>query len=403
MKRSLWVGFAGNLLEHYDTALFGLLAPFLAPLFFPSESGALSLILTYALLPIGFISKPAGALVLGWLGDRFGRRKALSISLFGMAATTGIVGFLPTYEQIGIWAPVLLAASRMVQGFFTAAETAGGAIFVLDQVPESKRCLASSFYDASGILGILLGSAIAAVWGGDGWRWMFWAGALTGIMGAILRWDRTPELQSPARTPFWILWQERSSLAAIALVAGFSYYNYYLITMFMNGFLPLVSPLSKKEAMELNTLLLCLDLLLLPVFGWIANKISKEKLMLGASGAITLLAIPLFQLLEGAGIATAIFVRLTLMVLGIALAAPFFAWAYERTPSQHRFLIVAVGTAIGSRLIGAPAPAMGLWLYHMSGWAPGAALPLVLLGISTCGIFLLQPRKKLEALMDKEV
>ncbi len=401
-SRSFWIGLVGNLLEHYDAALFGLLAPFLAPLFFPSDNPTFSLISTYALLPVGFLSKPAGALILGWLGDQFGRKRALSISLFGMAAATGCIGCLPTHEQIGAWAPLLLALARALQGFFAAAETTGGVLLVLDKAAPANRCIASSLFDAAGILGILIGSFLVSYWS-EGWRWLFWGGALTGAVGAALRWDQTADIGEKIANPFAILGKEWLSVLAICCVAGFSYYNYYLVTIFMNGFLPLVSSLSKSRAMELNTWILGLDLLLLPLFGWIAKKVSQEKLMLVAMGAITILSIPLFQLLEGATMGAALFVRLVLTVLGVALAAPFYSWAYELSSSKHRFLLVAVGTAIGSRLLGAPAPALGLWLYQTSGWTPAAAIPLIFLGIVAGGLFLFLQRKKLEPISTQKV
>ena len=401
-NRSVWLGLTGNLLEHYDAALFGLLAPFLAPLFFPSENPIESLILTYALLPMGFLMKPAGAIFFGWFGDRFGRRRALSASLFGMAAATAAIGFIPTHNQIGAWAPALLSLARALQSAFAAGQTAGGAIYILEAVDEKKRVFASSLFDASGILGILIGSAFVTFWSEE-WRWMFWAGALTGLIGSALRWDgkEEPPLMKKKNFPFKILWEERVSVISIAMVAGFSYVNYYLITTFMNGFLPQISSITKSQAMELNTLLLCFDMAMLPLLGWAARKVEKEKLMLFAILSILILSTPLFLLLENGSITTAAMVRLTLTFLGVALAAPFHAWAYERAPKEHRFLICAVGTAIGSRMLGAPAPALGLCLYQWTGWIPSATIPVWILGIGSAAFLAVGLRKKLERIVDK--
>src|SRR3990167_5670084 len=145
--RSRIAGVIGNALDHYDQALFALLAPFIASLFFDKQDPVTALILTYGMLPLGLLSRPLGSLFFGWIGDRFGRRQALSYSLFGMALVTLSIGCLPTSSQIGIWAPILLGCGRLIQNFFTAGETIGGAIFVLEQTPESQRSLASSFYD----------------------------------------------------------------------------------------------------------------------------------------------------------------------------------------------------------------------------------------------------------------
>src|SRR5579872_7035410 len=132
MPRFRFAGMIGNLLEHYDRALFGLLAPFIAPLFFEGKDPLTALILTYGMLPLGILSRPLGSLFFGWIGDRFGRREALFYSLLGMAFTTIGIGFLPIYAQIGALAPLLLAFGRLLQNFFDAGETAGGAIAVLE-------------------------------------------------------------------------------------------------------------------------------------------------------------------------------------------------------------------------------------------------------------------------------
>src|SRR5579862_8456534 len=107
--RARCVGIIGNILEHYDNALFGLLAPFIASLFFEKSDPLTALILTYGMLPLGIVFRPLGSLFFGWLGDRYGRKQALSLSLVMMAAVTVSMGCLPTYATAGIAAPILLA------------------------------------------------------------------------------------------------------------------------------------------------------------------------------------------------------------------------------------------------------------------------------------------------------
>ncbi|MES2273329.1 MAG: MFS transporter, partial [Chlamydiota bacterium] len=191
-SRDRLAGLIGNVLEHYDHALFALLAPFIAPLFFQNQDPLTALILTYGILPLGLLTKPLGSLFFGWIGDRIGRREALFYSLFGMAMVTVGMGSLPLYAQAGIWAPVLLSLGKMLQSFFAAGESTGGAIFVLEQTPLSKRTLLSSFYGASTMIGILIASGWVALLGSQGslekgWRFLFWAGGLTAFIGAFLR------------------------------------------------------------------------------------------------------------------------------------------------------------------------------------------------------------------------
>ena len=137
--RNRIAGVIGNFLEHYDNALFGLLAPFIAPLFFEEKDPITALILTYGMLPLGFLDASARLPSFsGRSGDRFGRRHALFCSLSGMALVTVGIGSLPLYREIGIFAPLLLAAGRMLQSFCAAGESIGGAIFVLENTRVAK-------------------------------------------------------------------------------------------------------------------------------------------------------------------------------------------------------------------------------------------------------------------------
>ena len=174
-------GFFGNTLEHYDSALFILLAPYIASIFFGGQDHLTALIMTYAILPLGLLTKPLGSLVFGWIGDRWGRRQALIYSMFGMAGATVAIGFLPTYQEIFFWSPISLACLRMLQSFFAAGEVVGAALFVLEHTQPSKRSMMSGFYDATSVAGMLIASACVAILGHYGcvescWRILFWTG-----------------------------------------------------------------------------------------------------------------------------------------------------------------------------------------------------------------------------------
>ncbi|MBS0627048.1 MAG: hypothetical protein JSS09_02430, partial [Verrucomicrobia bacterium] len=163
-----------------------------------------------------------------------------------------------------------------------------------------------------------------------------------------------------------ILKQYKTSLLLIILASGFSHVTYTLSFTFMNGFIPLITSFSKTKVMLLNTNLLALDMILLPLFGYLAHKLGKEKIMLTGSLCAVFLAIPLFALLPNSSIYDVTFVRTSLIIFGIAFAAPYYAWAIELVPSKHRYLILALGSSLGSQLIGAPSSAICLWLYKIT-------------------------------------
>jgi MFS family permease len=394
--RNRLAGVIGNFLEHYDNALFGLLAPFIAPLFFEKQDPITALILTYGMLPLGCVTRPLGSLFFGWIGDCFGRRQALFWSLLGMAAVTIGIGCLPVYQEIGIWAPLFLALGKMLQSFFAAGEATGGAIFVLEHTPAPKRGFMSGCYDASSIGGILAASGLVTLlsakgYMGQGWRALFWGGGMTALFGIFLRlkaadgaeFVNAPKVKSAS--VLQTLKAYKTPLLAIILASGFSYTTYSLSFTLMNGYIPLITSLSKTEVMQVNTLLLVVDLLLLPFFGYLATQFGKERVMLAGAICSFFSAIPLFSLLDHASLATVTVVRVTIIIFGVAFAAPYYAWAMELVSPRHRYLILSLGGALGSQLIGAPSAAVCLWLYKMLGcsWAPALYL---LVASSAAGI-----------------
>ncbi len=382
------IGMIGNILEHYDNALFGLLAPFIAPLFFENTDPLTALILTYGMLPLGILMRPLGSLFFGWIGDHFGRTKALFCSLTGMALATIAMGCLPTYAEAGLYAPLFLALGRVLQNFCAAGESVGGAIFVLEHTESDKRNIMSSIYDASSIGGILLASALVTLFSYRGdicesWRILFWFGAVSAILGIFLR-MKAKEGNEYVKSQKWekghlfsLIKEHRGALLAITCVSGFSYTTYSLAFTLMNGYVPLVTSLSKTSVMGANTLLLVLDMFMLPLFGYIAAKKGKEKLMLTAALASTFCALPMFYMLQGASLSNVIAIRLIIVTLGVAFSATYHAWTQERVPASARYTILSLGYALGSQLIGAPTAAVSLWLYKKIGWFGAPALYLM--------------------------
>lgn len=377
-------GFIGNILEHYDSALFGLLAPFIAPLFFDASDPLTALILTYGILPLGMVAKPIGSVVFGRIGDLIGRREALSFSLVGMAVATFSIGLIPTYQEIGLIAPCLLAVLRMLQAFFAAGEAVGGAIFILENSKCTKRAFLSSLYDASTIFGILLASSAVTILAyyqviEYSWRYLYFAGAFTALFGFYLRYRvKEVPLQKRQKKNSFLqdIREERGSLLKIILASGFSYSTYAIPFSLMNGFVPLVTDVSKAEVMQINTGLLVVDMALLPFFGYLALRFGKERVMAGGAFCILFGAIPLFCLLPGSSFFTVACIRLLIVISGVAFAAPYYAWAMELVPFEKRYTIMALGNALGSLCLGAPAAAISLFLFQYTGWvfAPGLYL-----------------------------
>jgi MHS family proline/betaine transporter-like MFS transporter len=305
-----------------------------------------------------------------------------------MAIATITMGCLPTYAEAGYFAPLFLALGRVLQNFCAAGETVGGAIYILERTELPKKNLMSGIYDASSIAGILLASSMVTLFSFqeiifDKWRILFWIGGVAAILGILVRvkasegkeYIRAKKKERPNLIP--LIKEHRGALIAVICVAGFSHTTFFLAFTLMNGFIPLITSLSKTEVMGTNTLLLLVDMVLLPLFAGLASRIGREKLMLAAAGTSMFCAIPLFCCLKGADLSIVILVRIVIMSLGVAFSSTYHSWSQERVPSEARYTILSLGYALGSQLIGAPTVALSLWLYKKTGWFGAPALYLM--------------------------
>lgn len=392
-KRQLWNACIGNLFEHYDTALFGFLSPFLAPLIFPDQEAMTALMLTYAIIPLSMLARPVGAIVFGYLGDVYGREYALFLTLGGMGMVSCGISFSPTYTQVGMLAPILFFLGRVAQNFFAAGETMGGAIYVLENSSEKRHDLLSSVYSASAMGGHLLASLGVFLISRQGildpgWRLLYLLGCTTALFGCFIRrTPLTPQSSVKFSETFYnvkeMLWTYKKPLLFIVIGSGFAHATYSIALVLMNGLIPLVSTHTKVEVMKINTYLLILDLCGLPFFGWIASKVQREKLMLCASVGVVLLSTPLFFLLEKASLPEIIAIRVIFVLFGVSFFAPFHAWAQQLVPSKSRYAIISFGYALGSQLLGGPTAALALWCFQKTGWIWSVGWYWMLLGLAS--------------------
>lgn len=379
---NFWAGITGNALEYYDTAIFSFLVPFIAPLFFPTVDPITAMVFAYGMLPLGALAKPLGSMLFGRIGDRYGRKKALSSSVAGLALVTGLMGCLPTYEQAGYLAPALMALGRILQNLFIGGEAAGGAVFILEHTQKSKHSMMSSLYGSSTMIGVTAASVVIALCGSMGdmntlWRVPFWIGFTTAFGALFVRAkaEESPEFDSskphmPIIQTLRIYWRP---FLAVAAVSGFSSCNYILALILPNGFLPKVSQITTAEALSINSMLLFADMAMLPLFGWLADRLSPRMSMLYAALASMVLSLPLYALFDNASWIQVVIVRTILVILGVWFSAPLHAWIQTLIPTHARYLVLSLGYAVGAQVLGSPAASLSLLLYQATGWvaAPG--------------------------------
>jgi MHS family proline/betaine transporter-like MFS transporter len=195
-RKVIAAGTIGNVLEWYDFAIYGYFAVAIGHHFFPREDPVAQLLATFGVFAVGYLARPAGGIIVGHIGDQFGRRAALTFSVAAMAIPTFIIGILPGYATVGVFAPIALTAMRIVQGLSVGGEYPCSMVFLLERAGEGRRGLMGAFACLGAVGGMLLGSAMgaafAAVMSTDaleawGWRIPFMLGLLGGFAGLLLR------------------------------------------------------------------------------------------------------------------------------------------------------------------------------------------------------------------------
>lgn len=276
----------------------------------------------------------------------------------------------------------------------------GGAIFLLEQTPEKKQDVWSGWYGASAMGGHLFAASGIFIlhyyaWTENGWRLLYLLGCATALFGCLIR--RAAPCPSPLQelppkntTDFNNYTQ---AFFPLLVCSGFAKATYGASVVVMQGLLPLISSVSAAEAAAMNTYLLCVDFALFPLFGWTASLFSRQKQMLGSCLSIVLLSGPLFHLLAGASFWLVFAIRIIFIALGVAFCAPFYAWAQQLVPAEHRYQFLSLGESLGNQILGGPTAALAIGCFHTTGSSFSAAWYWMALGIATCFSLVVYPFK----------
>jgi MFS transporter, MHS family, proline/betaine transporter len=381
VRRGVIAGVAGNILEWYDFALFGFFAQQIGAHFFPAQDPTASLLAAFGTFAAGFLMRPIGGALFGWVGDRFGRKQALIWSVMAMAFPSFFIGVLPDVASIGLAAPILLLFFRLLQGLAVGGEYMASAVFLVEGAEPGRRGWMGSWGPFGATAGTLLGSAAGAIVNATmspeavmayGWRIPFILGLGVGLGGLVIRRhfiERVPH-QPPAKSPldeaFRFHW--RTMLHLMSLIAGIAV-GFYTTFVYAPTWLEQVAQVPARTALEINSLAMALSLLLLPVAGMASDRLGRRPALLIASGAFALLAFPLMALMargEPAGILVGQ-VSLALVVASNGGMMP--ATMAELAPWRVRCTVMSVAYNLGMALLGGCTPLVATWLIARTGWA----------------------------------
>jgi MFS transporter, MHS family, proline/betaine transporter len=398
-RRTLMAGAIGNVLEWYDFALYGYFAPVFATTFFPSEQPSVSLLSAFGVFAIGFLARPLGALFFGHVGDTRGRRYALAWSIILMAIPTVIVGLLPGYTTIGIAAPLALTCCRFLQGLSVGGEFTGSVTFLVEHAAPSQRGYIGSWAGFSAQVGALLGSGVGALVASNltdealhqwGWRIPFLLGSLIAVVGWYVR-AHIPESPafeqvrragtlsaSPLREVFI---HQRAAVAKVIGLVWLHGVGFYLIYVYLTTYLAAVTPLPRGTVLTMNTACMLLLALLIPLMGYLSDRVGQKRLMTIGAAGLVLTAYPSFIGLTRGDLSLALAAYVWLTVLMSCYLGPFFAVVVDLFPTRHRYTGLSAGYNIAAALFGGTAPLIATLLIQWTGNILSPSLYLAVCGL----------------------
>ena len=402
---SCWLGTA---MEYADFALYGLAAGIIfGDVFFPEATPAMALLSSFATWSVGFIARPIGALFFGWLGDRKGRKVVMVSTIILMGASTTLIGVIPSYASIGLWAPACLVVLRFSQGFGAGAELSGGTVMLGEYAPAEKRGLVSSIIALGSNSGTLVASLVwLAVVQMDqqqlqewGWRIPFLCSSLIALVALWIRrhlketpvFERkqaeivaqrqsTLPLQPVDNRSFWQ--RSRSFLVMVGLRIGENGPS-YLAQGFIIGYVVKVLAVDKSVATTAVFLASLLGFLIIPFAGWLSDRFGRRITYRCFCLLLILYAFPAFMLLDSRE--PVIVIATIVTGMGLASLGIFgvqAAWGVELFGVNHRYTKMATAKELGSILSGGTAPLVAAALLSWTGhWWPIATYFAVMAGI----------------------
>ncbi|AJR18808.1 L-Proline/Glycine betaine transporter ProP [Pimelobacter simplex] len=388
LRRTVVAASVGNFVEWYEFAVYGVVAAYISKAMFPTDDPTAAMLNTWAAYGVSFLVRPVGGVILARLGDRYGRRHILYVTITLMSVATFCVALIPSYATIGIAAPLLLISARIAQGIAAGGELAGAAAFLYEHAPADRRARMVSFLGVSTFCSIVLGSLLgtlltvvlpAAEMQSWGWRVVFATALPLGFIGLYIRrsLQETPEFQqlheqrdttpvAPVPESFWRAMRENGR--AILLYLGFgTFYSIavyvsvaaYLAFMLANGF-------SEKEALTINTVAGLAIIAGILLTGGLADRVGRKPILVAGAGAMAVGVVPTFLLGSTGTFALGLLGALIFALPLSVFITPAVINVVELFPAKVR---VTAGAAAYNLtvIIGGFMPFVAVWLTDATG------------------------------------
>jgi len=363
-------------LEWYDFSIYGFFAVQIGATFFAAEDRLTQMLSVFSVFAVGYLARPLGAIAIGYIGDRKGRSAALTVSIGGMIVATLGMGLVPGQASIGVAAPILLTALRILQGLAVGGESAIANVFMVENAPPGRRAFASAINGAGYAVGIQLASLTALAcasllspaelqaWG---WRLPFWLSLIVATAGFWLRRTLKDLPQPMGEHPSPLAEVLRHHLPLVLRIAGltaFAAVGFQAAFIYIAEWLQTVAGASPADTFAVTSVSMLLVTPLSLLFGWWADFIGRRGLLMASAALGVIGAIPFFMLMQHGSIywGQAGFVLALSIQFGVQGAL-----MVETTPAAIRCTALAIGNNIGWSILGGLTPLGAAWLSARTG------------------------------------
>lgn len=417
-KRVLIASLTGSSIEWFDYFLYGTAAALVFnKIFFPMVDPVIGLILSYLSFSLTFFIRPIGGVLFAHIGDRIGRKKTLVLTLSLMGGATVMIGLLPTYDQIGIWAPILLILMRIIQGMGIGGEWGGALLLAYEYAPEKRKGFFGSIPQAGVTIGMLMATFIVSLmtlfseeqflsWG---WRIPFLMSAVLVLLGLWIRKDidETPEFKkvkqsgqvakAPLRDTLTHHWREVLIAAGLKVVETAPF---YIFSTFIVSYATTTLTYQKSQVLEAVTLGALVATVMIPLMGLLSDKIGRKRMYAVSVALLGLFIVPWFMLLD-TGTTWAIMLATVVMfgIIWAPITAVLGTLCSEIFSANVRYTGITLGYQIGAALAGGTAPliATGLLAKYDGDWVPVAWYLGATVTISLIAIFFASRSRRIDA------
>ncbi|REG44555.1 MFS transporter (plasmid) [Paracoccus versutus] len=400
---------AGTVIEWFDFAIYGFMAPILAVTFFPEGDDLVGLLQTFAIFAISFALRPIGGAYFGMMGDRVGRKRVLALTVLLMSIATVAIGLLPSYQAIGIWAPILLTVARCVQGFSAGGEYAGAVTYVIEHAPAHQRSRYSSYMPASTFASFALAAMCSYLLTASltteqmhswGWRVPFLIAAPLGLVALYIRHrlDESPLFQkimdapAPEHAPLrQTLREQWLPMLRLGCYISLTALSFYIFSTYMTSFLRTVVGMPADKVLLSNVIALSAAALAAPLIGKVCDRVGRRPTMAVSALLLGCLAIPAYQVASDGTIGSAVSAQLMLALGAVTANVVTAVLLCEVFPTRVRYTASAVTYNVAYAVFGGTAPFVATWLIASTGDRLAPAIYITVIAVIAFIVTLISP------------